>query len=42
MADTRPRTGLLAGEERARCRAVVGDGGAGVKGRNKVAEVYRG
>ncbi|MBP8003338.1 MAG: hypothetical protein KA314_29850 [Chloroflexi bacterium] len=40
VAETRPRAGLLAGQERARGGAVVGDGGAGVSGRNKVAGVY--
>ena len=42
MAETRPRAGLLAGQERARRGAVVGDGGAGVSGRNKVARFFRG
>lgn len=37
VAETRPRAGVLAGEERARRGVVVGDGGAGVNGRNKVA-----
>ena len=39
MAETRPRAGLLAREERASRGVVVGDGGAGVSGRNKVAGV---
>ncbi len=43
MAETRPRAGLLAGEEStAGGSVVVGDGGAGVSGRNKIAGVYRG
>ena len=32
----RPRAGLLAGQERARCGVVVGDGGAGVRGGTKL------
>ncbi len=32
MAETRPRAGVLAGEEGSRGGAVVGDGGAGVSG----------
>lgn len=38
MAETRPRAGLLAGQERARRGAVVGDGGAGVRGGTKLRE----
>ena len=36
MAETRPRAGLLAGEERARRSDMVGDGGAGVMGGTKL------
>ncbi len=32
MAEMQPRVGLLAGEKRMKCGAVVGDGGAGVRG----------
>ena len=39
MAGMRPRAGVLTRQERARRRAVVGDRGASVSGRNKVAGV---
>ena len=43
VAEMRPRAGLLAGKEStAGGGVVVGDGGAGMKGRNKVAGVYGG
>ncbi len=38
----RPRAGILAGEEGAGGGGLVGDGGAGVSGWNKVAGVLRG